>query len=927
MFEDIDLNESKNIAKSLNVVIYGSIRNIAEHFVKSFTNIDLLCNFFNNVYIIIFENDSTDHTRDLLINWSLYNNPNTKKHILLENNLDIDFPLRAHRLSYCRNKIINYIFDNNLHANYQYAIHCDLDDRLWSLDYNSIMNCFQYDLNSWDAMFPINKNYSYYDYWALRCSETWFNKNIFSCKIENNDDYNEYEKHIPDLLYFFKNSKNNLINVSSAFNGIGIYKLSSIENCRYNANYYCSKCDGKQRGCFEDNDHIGFHKSMIFNNCKLYINKKMILENKNEKYINYSTFIKNLTNIPNINKDPLKYVLYKKKIDKNYVWLNFSKKIGNYENTISNFTNNKVFSICIDDNDNYSNNLINNNVITYFGNLPKNICNFILNNEDFLISFIHIDFNDYHYTKEIFEKLYKRINNDCFIIINKFLNFDGYLLNDLHAFYEFTQRYNIQFKYIGINGVFSLNPNNVLNSSTSVAIKIIDNPFLSKIEITSELYIYEDIYINFDWEKYIKTNTDLINATTKEEAWKHWLSFGKNEGRKYFSLNNQNLEENYFKHLKEPDLKEPDLKEPPIVKFEAEQYIENNFDWQKYINNYIDLANLKTQKEAWDHWINYGKDEGRQYFIINEDNLEENKDIDINFDWQKYINNYIDLANLKTQKEAWDHWINYGKDEGRQYFIINEDNLEENKDIDINFDWQKYINNYSDLANLKTQKEAWDHLINHGKDENRRYFTINQDNLEENKDIDNNFDWQKYINNYSDLANLKTQKEALDHWINYGKDEGRKYFTLNGINLENIDNNFNWQKYIKINNDLTHLKTREEAWDHWINHGKNEGRKSCFKTYENFNWKYYIENNEDLSYIKTKEDAWDHWINYGKNEGRNINDNFIKLSTFDWKYYIENNPDLINIKTKEDAWNHWKNYGKNENRLFKKKNKKNTAYF
>ena len=80
---------------------------------------------------------------------------------------------------------------------------------------------------------------------------------------------------------------------------------------------------------------------------------------------------------------------------------------------------------------------------------------------------------------------------------------------------------------------------------------------------------------------------------------------------------------------------------------------------------------------------------------------------------------------------------------------------------------------------------------------------------------------------------------------------------------------------------------------------------------------------ENLNHIKNEEDAWTHWINFGKNEGRNTLDkSFVKFSNFDWKYYIENNQDLNDIKTKEDAWDHWINYGKNENRLFKKKLKK-----
>jgi len=875
MFEVINLNESKILAKSLNVIIYGTIRDIEEHFVKSFTNIDILSNFFNNVYIIIFENDSTDNTRFLLNNWASYNNPNIIKKLILEENLNSKFPLRAHRLAYCRNKILNYIFENNLDQNYQYALHCDLDDRFWSLDYESILTCFQYDLNSWDGMFPINTNYTYYDYWALRCNETWFNKNIFCCEIENNENCKEFENHTSELSNFLMKNKNKLISVSSAFNGIGIYKLSSIKYSRYSANYHCSKCFGKNIGCYEDNDHIGLHKSMVFNNYKLFINTKMILENKNKNAISYSKFIMDLKNIPNIKKNVLKYVLYSKIIDSNSLWLNFSEKIGNYENTLSNFTSNKVFSFCNYDNDIYSNKLINDNVTKYVGNLSKNLYDFIIKNENDFISFMHIDFNNYHDTKNMFDKLYKKINNGCIIVINKFINFNEYLLNDLHAFYEFIQRYNIKFNYIAVNCDFSLKSIN--NGDTNVAIKIIENPNLSKIEITDKFFIYEDVYIYFDWKKYVENNDDLNHVKTIEEAWEHWYYHGKNECRKYYTIDNKDDKDN-----KEDDIDNKDNKDD---KMNTILNIKNDFDWKTYIKINPDLKHLKNIEEAWNHWINYGKDEGRQCYTNNNNNnekyqCEKTNTININsdFDWETYIKINPDLKHLKNIEEAWNHWINHGKDEGRKYSINDEKN-DDKKDDKIN--------------------------------------TISN--------TTNDFDWETYIKINPDLKHLTTIEDAWNHWINHGINEGRQYYKKN-----EMYDNFDWRKYIKKNLDLNNIKNKEDAWTHWINHGNKEGRQIYLKKddfNDNFDWEYYIENNKDLKHIKTKEEALNHWINYGINEGRNtINKNCINFSNFDWKYYIENNKDLKCIKTKEDAWDHWFNLGKHENRLFKKKLKK-THFF
>jgi hypothetical protein len=159
-----------------------------------------------------------------------------------------------------------------------------------------------------------------------------------------------------------------------------------------------------------------------------------------------------------------------------------------------------------------------------------------------LISFIHIDFNNYHETKKVFEKFHKKIKNGCIIVIDKFINFNDYLLNDLHAFYEFTQKYDIHFEYIGINESYIVNPTNTQNINTNVAIKIINNPYISNIEITSDFYKYEDDYICFDWIKYIEMNPDIIHIKHKEDAWNHWINYGKNEGRQYFSKNTETLD-------------------------------------------------------------------------------------------------------------------------------------------------------------------------------------------------------------------------------------------------------------------------------------------------------------------------------------------------------------------------------------------------
>ena len=136
-----------------------------------------------------------------------------------------------------------------------------------------------------------------------------------------------------------------------------------------------------------------------------------------------------------------------------------------------------------------------------------------------------------------------------------------------------------------------------------------------------------------------------------------------------------------------------------------------------------------------------------------------------------------------------------------------------------------------------------------------------------------NFDWEQYVESYSDLkeTGMSTKEEAWDHWINHGQYEGR-----NMVNTSYQSNEyllFDWEKYIITYKDLLDAKilNKKDAWNHWIKYGNKEERKyfSCLDL-SNFNWEQYLENYEDLrnTGINTKEEAWKHWINAGIYEGR-----------------------------------------------------------
>ena len=171
------------------------------------------------------------------------------------------------------------------------------------------------------------------------------------------------------------------------------------------------------------------------------------------------------------------------------LWLEFGVASGNTINYISKFTNNTVYGF-----DSFEglpekwrdgmekgffsrNGIlpqVNSNVKLIKGWFNETLVDFIkIQNKK--ISFIHIDCDLYSSTKYVLDTLINYIDNNCIIIFDELVNYPGFDGDngELKAFYEFITENNVDYEWIGMNGV-PFNMDGYYHENVAVIIKSIN---------------------------------------------------------------------------------------------------------------------------------------------------------------------------------------------------------------------------------------------------------------------------------------------------------------------------------------------------------------------------------------------------------------------------------------------------------------------
>jgi hypothetical protein len=144
------------------ICIVGACKN-AEPFLETvLSNLSTISSWFKECRIVIYENDSTDRTHEMLMEWASVEGHNIHRHVIKETNLNARFSDRTVRLAYIRNTLICHV-----PSNFDYFMMVDLDDVFSRpVDKKSFDSCFEMK-DKWDVV-TANGYGGYYDIWALR---------------------------------------------------------------------------------------------------------------------------------------------------------------------------------------------------------------------------------------------------------------------------------------------------------------------------------------------------------------------------------------------------------------------------------------------------------------------------------------------------------------------------------------------------------------------------------------------------------------------------------------------------------------------------------------------------------------------------------------------------------------------------------------
>ena len=214
------------------ILICGVIKNADKTLESNIHHALNTGSLFEKFKLIIYENNSTDNTTNILKKYVNHSNI-----VIIQENINdetikkqskiwayteitgSDHPCRIEQICNARNKVIDE-FNKEKYDEYTYIIWIDLDSTGWNI--NGVIDTFN-KKDTWDVVYAngVNRFGGYYDLYALRSSFSQFGPEITGDFFWNN------------LKNISFNNLTDFIPVYSAFGGIGIFKKSIFTHNKY----------------------------------------------------------------------------------------------------------------------------------------------------------------------------------------------------------------------------------------------------------------------------------------------------------------------------------------------------------------------------------------------------------------------------------------------------------------------------------------------------------------------------------------------------------------------------------------------------------------------------------------------------------------------------------------------------------------------
>ena len=256
---------AKKLSES-RLAICMCCRNVGRRLHDTLRLIDVLHKISKEASVIIYENDSTDATKDILKDWKK-TQEGKHTHIISPYLGTPEFGQEKSRerincMSQARNSCFMFIKNYYVHWDYMLVLDADLK----AVCLNGILCSFAYQ--NWDVMSSNglledrNNSLLYYDTWAL---------------VEKGKTHHylgQKEAHLP---------QSGLVEVEAAFGGLAIYKICpELMECSYHAQALkddkYEKTDPRYNNDVFGPEHTGFHFDMRKQGLtKHYINTSMML--------------------------------------------------------------------------------------------------------------------------------------------------------------------------------------------------------------------------------------------------------------------------------------------------------------------------------------------------------------------------------------------------------------------------------------------------------------------------------------------------------------------------------------------------------------------------------------------------------------------------------------------------------------------------